>query len=366
MQSEHVITDQPLTSQAAGAPPETSPVWTYRGYQMRPAEFNTAMVHLYRGEVTRSNAWRQRLDATTNWAVLAAGAAISFVLSDPMHHYGTIILDTFLVTLFLFIEARRYRYYELWSHRVRLLETDFFASMLVPPFGPHPEWAESLAETLLSPQFSISMWEALGRRFRRNYVWIFLTLALAWALKGVLHPTPVTTLAEFVERSALGPVPGAVMLAIGVIYNGALFAIGFATAGLSQASGEVLPKFGEVPVLSGLWHAMEMSGNGSVAPTHKPAGRLLRRRQQLMAMIICSCPEKVAESVMRDLRRGVTALHGRGMYTHQEREVLMVAVTVTEIAQLKAAVKAADPDAFMVVSPVQEVLGRGFKPLRTD
>lgn len=359
------IPNHPSASPAApGAPHEEDPVWTYRGYQMRPAEFNTAMVHLYRGEVTRSNAWRQRLDSTTNWAVLAAGAAISFALSDPAHHYGTIILDTFLVTLFLFIEARRYRYYELWSHRVRLLETDFFASMLVPPFAPHPEWAESLAETLLTPQFPISMWEAFGRRFRRNYVWIFLVLALAWALKSALHPTPVTSLAEFISRSAIGPIPGVVMLAIGLIYNGAIFAIGFATAGLSQASGEVLPKFGEIPVFSALWRAMETSENGGVSPAPKPAVRPLRRRQQLVATIICSCPDQVADSIMRDLKRGVTALHGMGMYTRDERNVLMVALTMTEIAHLKATVKAADPGAFIVVSPAQEVLGKGFMPLQ--
>ena len=188
-------------------PPSAEPVWTFRGYQMRPAEFNTAMVHFYRGEVQRSNTWRMRLDNTTNWAVVAAGAAISFALSDPTHHYGVIILDTLLVTLFLWIEARRYRYYELWSYRVRLMETDFFASMLVPPFAPHSEWAESLAETLLNPEFPISMWEAFGRRFRRNYVWIFLILGVAWALKGFLHPVPATSWDEFISRSALGSIP---------------------------------------------------------------------------------------------------------------------------------------------------------------
>ncbi|GBL19563.1 hypothetical protein EMGBS3_12690 [Anaerolineaceae bacterium] len=80
----------------------------------------------------------------------------------PSHHYGLILLDTLLVTLFVWIEARRYRYYELWSHRVRLMETDFFAAMLVPPFAPSPDWAESLAESLLQPDFPISMWRRSG------------------------------------------------------------------------------------------------------------------------------------------------------------------------------------------------------------
>ncbi|MBM4423812.1 MAG: DUF2270 domain-containing protein [Chloroflexi bacterium] len=352
-------------SPAAEAPgPE--PVWTFRGYEMRPAEFNTAMVHFYRGEVQRSNTWRTRLDNTTNWAVVAAGAAISFALSDPNHHYGVIILDTLLVTLFLWIEARRYRYYELWSHRVRLMETDFFASMLVPPFAPSPDWAESLAESLLNPDFPISMWEAFGRRFRRNYLWIFLVLAAAWALKGFLHPTPVASFSEFIVRSALGPLPGWVILIIGLVYNGALFIIGFATAGLNQASGEVLPRWGgEIPILSAVWRAMQVPETSTSFSRRaaQPSQRTTRKRQQLLALIISSKPKGIADRVMKEMKRGVTALHGRGMYAQQERDVLMIAVTVTEMQQLKAMAKAEDPNAFIIVAPAQEILGRGFQPL---
>jgi uncharacterized membrane protein len=354
------------------------PVWTFRGYGLRSAEFTTAMVHFYRGELQRSNTWRTRLDNTTNWAVVTTGAAISFALSDPTHHFGVIILNTLLVTLFLWIEARRYRYYELWSRRVRLMETDFFGAMLVPPFAPNPEWAESLAETLLNPEFPISMWEAFGRRFRRNYVWIYIILGLAWALKSYLHPVPATTWAEFMAHSALGPIPGWVVLAAGLIYNGVLLIIGVATAGLTQASGEVLPKFGEFPVLSDLWQAMEQQHEhraadkpaeaGTAGPLPSSAGRAaagsyVRRRQQLLAFIIATKPQAVADRILKDLRRGVTALHGRGMYTQQDRDVLMVAVTVTEMNHLKAIVDAEDPNAFVIVSPAREVLGRGFQPL---
>ena len=191
--------------------PDGDPVWTFRGYQMRPAEFNTAMVHYYRAEIQRSNTWRLRLDNTTNWAVVAAGAAISFVLADPSHHYGLILLDTLLITLFVWIEARLYRYYELWSHRVRLMETDFFAAMLVPPFAPSPDWAESLAESLLQPDFPISMWEAFGRRYRRNYVWIFLVL-LGRVYAALRHrPHPRLGDADnwiFLQRSAPRAGPG--------------------------------------------------------------------------------------------------------------------------------------------------------------
>jgi len=340
------------------------PVWTFRGYEMRPAEFNTAMVHYYRAEIQRSNIWRQRLDTTTNWAVLASSAAISFVLSDPDHHYGVIILNTLLVTLFLWMEARRYRYYELWAHRTRLMETDFFAAMLVPPFAPQPNWAESFADTLHEPEFPISMWEAFGRRFRRNYVWIFLVLGLSWLLKVAIHPTMAHSWNEVIARLTLGPFSGWIVLSAGLVYNGVLFLIGYGTAGLRQATGEVLSKSGDFPILKRLWHAMEVKDASARGSSHqrsrKPRGR---KRQQLLCMIISKKPQEIADRIMRDLKRGVTGLHGAGMHAQQDREVLMVAATVSEMDQIKATVKDEDSNAFVIVMPAQEVMGRGFQPL---
>jgi uncharacterized membrane protein len=66
-----------------GAGGAGGPVWTFRGYRISPSEFNAAMVHFYRGEIYRSQVWRQRLDHTTNWAVLTTGAALTFAFSDP-------------------------------------------------------------------------------------------------------------------------------------------------------------------------------------------------------------------------------------------------------------------------------------------
>ncbi|HLF00930.1 MAG TPA: DUF2270 domain-containing protein [Anaerolineales bacterium] len=354
---------QPNDAETDSRPSEA--VWTFRGYQMRPAEFNTAMVHFYRGEIQRANTWRNRLDTTTNWAVVATGAAISFALSNPANHYGVIILNTLLVTLFLWIEARRYRYYELWAYRVRLMETDFFGSMLVPPFAPSPDWAESLADSLLKPEFPISMWEAFGRRFRRNYMYIFLILAAAWALKNFIHPVPAVSLDEFYSRAAIGPIPGGVVLAVGLIYNGALFAIGLLTAGLHQASGEVLPKWSEFPGLNFLWRWMQTQDSSTTHTSDKERAwqRPGRKRQQLLALIISSKNTQIADRIMKDMRRGVTALHGRGMFAKQERDVLLVAVTITEMPQMKALVGAEDPNAFVIVAPAQEILGRGFQPL---
>jgi uncharacterized membrane protein len=335
---------------------QEEPVWTYRGYRLKTSEFVTAMVHLFRAEIQRANVWRQRLDTTTNWAVVTTGAVISISFSQSNVHHGVILLNTMLVTLFLFIESRRYRYYELWSYRVRLMETDFYAAMLVPPFHPSPEWAESLAENLLSPSYPISMWEALGRRLRRNYFWIYMILVASWLAKSWLFPGPPVNIAEFIQRCAVGPIPGHTILLLGAIFYAFLTMLALGTINMNQASGEILPRFGPETITSMFSSDGKVKGKRpSFAPRH--------RRQQMMALIITSMADGVSKRIMTDLRRGVTALTGKGMYTGQDRSVLICAITVTEVHNLKSAVAKEDPSAFVVVSAAQEILGRGFNPL---
>jgi Predicted integral membrane protein (DUF2270) len=66
------MSDEPTITPQDGMTDE--PARTYRGYRLKGGEFTTAMVHLCRGEVSRANVWRQRLDSTTNWAVLSSWA----------------------------------------------------------------------------------------------------------------------------------------------------------------------------------------------------------------------------------------------------------------------------------------------------
>ncbi len=218
--------------------------------KLAPAEFNTAMVHFYRGEITRSNVWRNRLDATTNWAVITAGATLSFVFSSPDNPHFAIPINTILVSIFLFMEARRYRYYEVWANRVRVMETGYFAPMLSQRhILPDKEWAEKISEDLITPHFTITEWEAVGRRLRANYLWIFILLALSWTLKIYIHPSPLPTAtahdrARFWEllfaRAEIGIAPGWFVIFIGAIFNLAIFLIAFGTLKLRDSSSELL------------------------------------------------------------------------------------------------------------------------------
>ncbi|MBK7318769.1 DUF2270 domain-containing protein [Candidatus Villigracilis affinis] len=332
------------------------PVWTYRGYHLKTSEFVTAMVHFFRAEIQRANVWRQRLDTTTNWAVVATGATLSIAFGQSSVHHSVILLNTLLVLWFLFIEARRYRYYELWSYRVRLMETDFYAAMLVPPFHPSPEWAENLAESLLTPSFPISVWEAFGRRLRRNYFWIFLILYASWVAKIWLFPTAPVNVQQFIGRASVGPVSGEIMIGLGFLFYLFLTVFAVATVNMTRATGEVLPRFGDETAPA----APSQEGK------HTGLRALLvprRRRRQLLAFIITDKAETVSNRILTDLKRGVTSMQGKGMYTGRDRSILMCALTITEVHNLKSAVAKEDPQAVVIVSPAQEVFGGGFAPL---
>jgi uncharacterized membrane-anchored protein YitT (DUF2179 family) len=82
------------------------------------------------------------------------------------------------------------------------------------------------------------------------------------------------------------------------------------------------------------------------------------------AIIVSDKPREVADAILRELERGVTGLHGEGMYTHQARTVLFVVISRSEVARLKALIHKADPEAFVVISQANEALGQGFRPLK--
>jgi uncharacterized membrane protein len=179
-----------------------------------------ALAHLYRGEVYRSTVWRTRLDSSTNWAVVTTGIALSATYASAEASPLPMVLVGLLVTVFLVFEARRYRYFNVWRARARLLETDFYAPMLRGEgITPSAGWTELLANDYRHPNYHISFARAIGRRLRRTYGWIFAIQAIAYYGKLAIHPGPMTALSEVWERAAIGPVPGALVVLAGVIFH---------------------------------------------------------------------------------------------------------------------------------------------------
>ena len=78
------------------------------------------------------------------------------------------------------------------------------------------------------------------------------------------------------------------------------------------------------------------------------------------AFIITEKPEALAALVMEELGRGVTGISATGMYSGDSKNMLLCVVSKKEIVRLKELAKSCDPNAFVIVTDVREVLGEGF------
>jgi uncharacterized membrane protein len=189
-----------------------------------------ALAHLYRGEVYRSTVWRTRLDSSTNWAVVTTGIALSATYSSASASPLPMLLVGLLVSVFLLFEARRYRYFNVWRACARLLETDFYAPLIRGHGAKQdPGWTELLANDYLFPQYHISFARAVGRRLRRTYAWIFAIQAIAYFGKLAIHPISLSSLADLLDRAAIGPIPGEWVIGAGVLFHGGWVAVALVT-----------------------------------------------------------------------------------------------------------------------------------------
>jgi uncharacterized membrane protein len=202
--------------------------------ETKPAVFTAAEVgalaHLYRGELYRSTVWRTRLDATTNWAVVSTGLALSLTFSTEKASPLPLVLVGLLVAVFLTIEARRYRFFDFWRVRAHILETQFFGPILLGRgVDVSNNWNKVLHQDYAQPHLHITFADAAGRRLRKNYGWIFMIQLAAYVGKLFIHPEPLGGLTELWQRAAIGPVPGQVVLLAGLAFHGGWVAIAFLT-----------------------------------------------------------------------------------------------------------------------------------------
>jgi len=79
------------------------------------------------------------------------------------------------------------------------------------------------------------------------------------------------------------------------------------------------------------------------------------------AYIISEKHEEIGIRITNELSRGATAIKSRGLYRNIEREVIVTVVTMRELGILNDIIKEVDPDAFVIINNVHEVLGEGFR-----
>ena len=175
-------------------------------------DFLSLMGHAYRGELGRATAWRTRIDRTTNWAVVLTASLLTWAFSGPSRPHYILLLGVVMVTVFLSIEARRYRVYDIWRSRVRILEENVFANALDSEGVEQTNWRELLSEDLRKPAVKTPIVEAVSRRLQRVYFALFSVLFGAWLVRlTVFAETP----AGLIETAAIGQLPG-IVVSVGV------------------------------------------------------------------------------------------------------------------------------------------------------
>lgn len=198
------------------------PPYEQYSHEITHAEWVQLMIHFYRGEMNRATVWRQRLDVTTNWAVAATAAMLTFILGSSAMPHLAILLSVALVFIMLHIEARRYLYYDIWRSRLRMIERGVIAPALWRDSAERElehetDWRRILAEDLHAAHFHMPYAEAFGRRLQRNYVWLLLLNYGAWLLKLSICPDMANCPADLARQAAVGALPGSAVILIGTL-----------------------------------------------------------------------------------------------------------------------------------------------------
>lgn len=185
-------------------------------------EFINLIAHYYRGEIARMAGWRDRIDRTTNWAITCVAAMLSIAWAGPGHH-EILLFAMVIVLLLLVIESRRYRFFDVYRRRVRAIEHHYYAQVFSRTPTPAVDWALVLGEDLRFPTFAVTQLDAFCRRLRRNYIWLFVILLVAWVLQITgadrgIQATP-NKVEDILSRASIGALPGgAVVMAVGFFY----------------------------------------------------------------------------------------------------------------------------------------------------
>ncbi|WP_306059207.1 DUF2270 domain-containing protein [Natronococcus wangiae] len=189
-----------------------------------PEEFLSLLPHFYRGSVTQATSAQDRLDRTTDWAITLIAALLSIVFASEDIPAYLLLIGLVLLSMFLFFEVRRYRFYDVWRSQVRFVQENVFANAFDPAgVEQHPNWREEIGNDLRQPTFKVSYLEALSRRLRRVYALLFVVVGLAWVSKIILFSPE----AQWTEAAELPGIPGVVVITALTVFYIAVLLIAF-------------------------------------------------------------------------------------------------------------------------------------------
>ncbi len=233
----------------------------------------------------------------------------------------------------------------------------------------HYLWMFPMGITYLAlnlPLFFLS-WKKLGQKF-------LIKTVFATVLVSVFLDT-VGFLPSFTENKLLAAIAGGVLSGIGL---GMIYSRGMATGGTDLLAKLVKGWFRGISygkviltidilivtvsaiIYRDLWSVLYSAITIWLSTT--VVDTILSGMERAKSVsIITDKKQAVVEGILRDVNRGATVLDAEGGYTKTGRNLILVVVRSYELFHLKQTVKAADPNAFLIISDATEVLGNGFQ-----
>lgn len=180
----------------------------------------------------------------------------------------------------------------------------------------------------------------------------------------------------FTNETLLSAAYGGIMAGTGI---GIIMKMGGSTGG-TDIVAQILNKFLKIPVgyalmavdflvltSAGLVFGMESALYAVIALF--ATGRLINLvldgiRYSKVAFIISHKYAEIREMILFEIDRGGTVFYGKGLYTDEDKKIVMSVVKDNEIAEITERIKQIDKEAFIVITDAYQVLGEGFKPIK--
>ncbi len=230
---------------------------------------------------------------------------------------------------------------------------------------PIPLWFVNIACNV--PLF-LAAWRILGKKFLKRTIGASLYFSLALFYTGFLP--------AYQGDMILACIFGGVFVGVGV----GLVMRGMATTGGADLAATLLhSRHPRIPVSKAIFvldaaiialglvtfgaeHAMYAVV--SVYISSKCVGMILEGLSfSKAAFIISEKSDEIAAALLEEVQRGVTAFSGRGMYTKNEKEILLCVFSQKEITAVKSIIMNIDRNAFLLLMDMKEVLGEGFEKI---
>ncbi|MBR4826873.1 MAG: YitT family protein [Bacteroidales bacterium] len=229
----------------------------------------------------------------------------------------------------------------------------------------------------------------LGKGFGGKTVYAVVVASIGLNVLQTIIPSEITQILAVDNGKLMSTIMGAIMAGVGI---GMTMSQGGSTGG-TDIIALVVNKYRNVsPGRMILWMDVVIIMSSILVPSYTADGSLLPwpekittvvygfilvvinstvldlylsgSRQSVQLFILSHKYDEIADMITSQLHRGVTVLDGKGWYTKQDTQVLMVITRRTDVSQLLRLVKSVDSDAFLSVSSVTGVYGKGFDRIK--